>query len=324
MGGDQAKEIENAMVERIRLLTQHLSFLFLIYGGRLGVQLGNSVPCFSCPYVSGCAGHCYLMALQRSQVGFQVSFDYLFSQSGLRVLWPFIVFLIFFIPFSKLWCAWICPFCLFQDWITMIRKKMGIRQMVISRRIRENLKMVKYILLALLIVIPFSIANFRLHPDWALPFCQICPAKPLLPMFAGNFSHFSIDFTNSVTLAFTLLSMMIAGGLLVGMFFKERFFCMFCPMLGLMHIFKAMSPLRFEKNVEACHSCGNCSRLCPVDIRQVHLEKDKKDVLTQDCMACMRCVESCPGDEVLRFRWFKLNLFSSSKLYLARKWSEKR
>ena len=84
------------MVERTRLIIQHLSFVFFLYGGRLGIQLGNSLPCFSCPYVGGCAGNCYLMVLQRSQVGFQVSFDYLFSQSGLRVLWPFIVFLLFF------------------------------------------------------------------------------------------------------------------------------------------------------------------------------------------------------------------------------------
>lgn len=312
------------MVERIRLITQHLSFLFFIYGGRFGIHLGHSIPCFSCPYVSGCAGHCYLMALQRSQVGFQVSFDYLFSQSGLQVLWQFVVFLLFFIPLSKLWCAWLCPFCLFQDWITMIRKKMGIRQMIISQRTRNNLKPVKFILLGLIIIIPLSIANFGLHPDWALPFCRICPAKPLLPMFVGNFSHFSIDFTNSVTLVFTLLSMMITGGLLVCMFFKERFFCMFCPMLGLMHIFKAISPLNFEKTVETCNACGNCQRLCPVDISQVYLEKEKKDVLTQDCMACMRCVESCPGDNVLTFKWFNFNLFSSSRSYLVRKWSKKK
>jgi ferredoxin-type protein NapH len=181
--------------------------------------------------------------------------------------------------------------------------------------------MVKFILLGLLIAIPLTIANFGLHPDWGLPFCQICPAKPLLPLFAGDFSHFSIDFTNFVTMVFTLLSMMVAGGLLAGMFFKERFFCMFCPMLALMHLFKAMSPVKFKKSVETCYSCGNCARLCPMDIRQVHLEKDKKDVLTQDCLACMRCVESCPGDNVLKFEWFNFNLFYSSKSYLAKKWS---
>jgi len=312
------------MVERIRLITQHVSFLFFIYGGRLGIQLGHSLPCFSCPYASGCAGHCYLMALQSSHAGFQVSFDYLFSRFGLQVLWAFAAFLLFFIPLSKFWCAWLCPFCLFQDWLTMIRKKMGIREMIISPKVRDNIRPVKFILLGLMVIIPLAVANFGLHPDWALPFCQICPAKPILPIFTGNFSYFSIDFTNSVTLVFSLVSMVITGGFLVGMFFKERFFCMVCPMLGLMHIFKAISPLKFEKNVDTCLACGNCQRICPIDISRVHLEKKKKDVLTQDCMACMRCVESCPGDRVLTFKWFKFDLFSSSRLYLARKWSKKK
>ncbi len=311
------------MVETSRLITQHLSFFFLMYGGRLGIRLGNSLPCFACPYVSGCAGHCYLMVLQRSAVGFQTTFDTLFSSAALNIFYPFVIFFLFFLPLSKLWCAWLCPFCLFQDWITWIRKRTGIREMILTRKTRKVLKPIKYVLLVLLIMIPLFIANFKLHPDWALPFCQICPAKPILPLFEGNISHFHIDFTNGVTICFTILSMVITGGLLTGIFFKERFFCMFCPMLALMHLFKRLSPLRFEKNIDACTGCGNCQRMCPMDISDVHLEKNKKDILTQDCMGCMTCAESCPGDDVLTFKWFGFKLFSSSRHYLARKWSRK-
>jgi polyferredoxin len=311
------------MVENLRLITQHLSFFLLIYGGRLGVGLGNSLPCFACPYVGGCAGHCYLMVLQRSSVGFQTSFETLFSGAAVNILYPFVLFLLFFLPLSKLWCGWLCPFCLFQDWITMLRKKAGIREMIISRKTRKKLEPIKYMLLALLIAIPIFIANVGLHPDWALPFCQICPAKPLLPLFEGNTSHFHIDGTNGVTIGFTLLSMILTGGFVVGMFFKERFFCIFCPMPALMHLLKKISPVRFEKDVDICTGCGNCERMCLVDILDVYLEKDKRDVLTPSCMGCMTCVESCPGDDVLAFKWSGFKLFSSSRRYLARKWSRK-
>lgn len=315
------------MVERIRLISQHFSFILLIYGGRFGINLGSSVPCLSCPFVNGCAGYCYLMLLQRSHVGFQTGFDVIFSAGVINILWPFVLFLLFFIPLSKLWCAWICPFCLFQDWITMIRKKTGIRPAVFSRQTRTRLKSVKYMLLGLLLFIPLAIANFNLHPDWALPFCQICPARPILPLFIGNASYFHIDLTNPVTIGFTLTAMILTAGFLVGIFFKERFFCIFCPMLALMHLVKKVSPVRFEKNVHTCTGCGSCERMCPVDIADVHLEKTKKDVMNQDCMGCMTCVESCPGDDTLTFSvgygHYRFKLFSSSKSYLTRKWSRK-
>lgn len=311
------------MVERVRLICQHLSFLFFMYGGRFGLHLGNSVPCLSCPFVKGCAGHCYLMVLQRSSVGFQTSFEMIFSTGVVHILWPLIFFLLFFLPLSKLWCAWLCPFCLFQDWVTLIRKKLGIRQLIWTRNTRARIRPVKYILLALLIVIPLAIANFGLHPDWGLPFCQICPARPILPLFAGSFEYFHIDMTNRVTLGFTLTAMILTAGFLVGIFFKERFFCLFCPMLALMNLFKRFSPVRFEKKGIACTGCGNCERMCPVDIPEVHLERKNRDVLTQDCMGCMTCAESCPGHEVLTYKWFGIPLFSSSTRYLSRKWSKK-
>ena len=315
------------MVERVRLVCQYLSFILLMYGGRFNIRLGSSLPCLSCPFVSGCAGHCYLMALQRSHVGFQTSFDMIFSSGIIHILWPFAVFLLFFIPLSKLWCAWICPFCLFQDWVTMIRKKLGIRPAVWTRATRQRLKPVKYVLLVLMILIPLAVANAGLHPDWGLPFCQICPARPLLPMFSGNFTYFHIDMTNGVTIGFTLTAMMLTAGFLVGMFFKERFFCTFCPMLALMHLVRRVSPLRFEKNIHTCTGCGNCERMCPVDVADVHLEKEKKDVLTEDCMGCMTCAKSCPADNTLTFsigiKQWKFTLFSSSRRYLSRKWSKK-
>ena len=315
------------MVERIKLVSQHLSFLLFIYGGRAGIHLGSSIPCLSCPFVSGCAGHCYLMVLQRATVGFQTPFEMIFSTGAVHILWPFVLFLLFFLPLSKLWCAWLCPFCIFQDWITMIRKRLGIRESIWPRKTGKNLQSVKYILLVLLIIIPVAVANFGLHPDWGLPFCQICPARPILPLFTGNMDYFHIDMTNKVTIGFTLTAMILTAGFLVGMFFKERFFCMFCPMLALMHLFKGLSPVRFEKNVHACTGCGNCERMCPVNIPDVHLEKKKKDVMTQDCMGCMTCAESCPADNALTFRLgfgrFGFTLFSSSNRYLTRKWRKK-
>ena len=50
---------------RWRQVTQAASFLLLTYGGRAGIHLGFALPCFSCPYVGGCGGYCFLMLFQR-------------------------------------------------------------------------------------------------------------------------------------------------------------------------------------------------------------------------------------------------------------------
>ena len=304
-------------VYRWRSLIQTTTFFLLIYGGRFGLKLGHFLPCFSCPYVNGCSGHCYLMALQRSQWGFELPFKHYLSIWGLRLLVMFLGFFILAIFLNKTWCGWICPFGTLQDWITSLRKRLGIRESQFSWDLRDRLKPIKYILLIFLIVIPILIANARLHEDFSLPFCQICPAKPLMPLFEGNFKNLAIDLTNPITATMTTLSIILAAGILIGMIFKDRFFCIFCPMLALIHLFDKIGFIKFKKKVEACSGCGNCQRICPLDIRQVHLEKEKENVLTQDCVLCLKCVEACPQDNALSVKFFKKRLFSSSRKYVS-------
>nr|NJM04412.1 hypothetical protein [Desulfobacula sp.] len=60
-----------------------------------------------------------------------------------------------------------------------------------------------------------------------------------------------------------------------------------------------------------------------MDIREVSDQKTDKDVLTEDCMLCMTCAESCPGDKVLSIKFFKWPLFSSSRKYVANRYTKK-
>jgi len=306
-------------LSRARLLAQSLSFLILTYGGRFGLNLGHALPCLSCPYVNGCGGHCFLMALQGSFWGVQAALPALAGARGLETLKMTALFILLAIPLSKLWCGWICPFGTVQDAITWTRKKMGIAEARWSWTTFDRLRAVKYILLVLLLAIPLAIANVGLHGDYGLPFCQICPAKPLMPLFAGNAVHLGIDTTNGITTAMTTLSMLLAGGFLAGMFFKERFFCIFCPMLALLGLLDRIGLVRFTKNVDACAGCGNCRRNCPMDIRTVREELVSRDVMTPECMACMSCASSCPHDGTLTFRWLRWRVFASSAAGAARK-----
>ncbi|CQR74412.1 Putative electron transport protein YccM [Sporomusa ovata DSM 2662] len=309
------------MIGTIRLLIQNLMFVVWTYGGRIGLNFGYSMPCFSCPYVHGCAGNCYLMALQ-GQWGLGFYFPELLSYKGFKVILYFLIFAFLTIVLSKIWCGWICPFGTLQDWLSQLRKKLGIRETELSWKTRERLKPAKYVLLALLLSIPLLITYAGLHSDFYLFFCQICPAKPIMPLFVGDTRNFALDFTNTITLTFSVISVMIAAGTLIGSFFKDRFFCLFCPMLPLIQMYKKISFIRFEKSVHTCSGCGNCQRMCPMDIRDVHLEKTEKNVMSEDCMLCMRCIEACPEDNTLTAKFLKYNIFSSSRKYVAQNYQQ--
>lgn len=311
-------------LHRFRSLVQVVTFGVLTYGGHWGLRLGHFLPCFACPYVGGCSGHCYLMALQGSQWGFQMSFAGLLSIWGGRALLMFLGFFLLTVILSKTWCGWICPFGTLQDWISSLRRRFNVRESEFPWRRRNKLKPVKYVLLLFLVLIPVLIANCGFHPDLKLPFCQICPAKPLMPIFEGNFKYFAIDVTNPITTALTMSSIIVTAFFLVGIVFKDRFFCIFCPLLALISLFQKIGFVRIHKNVDSCIGCGNCERVCPVDIRQVHLEKEKQDVLTQDCIECFRCAESCPQDNTLSVKFLNWRLFSSSRDYVGKSFDKRK
>jgi polyferredoxin len=300
----------------IRTAAQHLSFAALIYGGRIGVNLGSAVPCFACPFVSGCGGQCYLMGLQ-GFIGFGMSVGALQGALFFRALGWLALFILLAALFGKLWCGWVCPFGLVQDWLTALRKRLGIRERIITGGVKKKLAPLKYLLLIYMISLPPLVTLGLLHQDFYLPFCNICPGKSLLPLFTGNVQYLALNFNSGVTLGYSIALLVITGIMLIGMFFKERFFCLFCPMLALIHLLKPLTALRLVKKPQACTGCGTCTAACPMGIDIPYKERVRRDIQSELCLDCLRCTESCPAPKALSLTFFKLRLFSSSRRYAA-------
>ena len=299
------------VLSRVRWIVQHTSFIVLTYGGRFGLFLGSALPCFSCPFVSGCAGHCYLMGLQ-GFIGLGLGAK-LLGFAGLQALGYFALFVVLTALFGKAWCGWICPFGLVQDWLAALRKKLGVRESRITARTMARLGWIKYALLVYLIFVPALITAGLMHPDFNLPFCNICPAKAIMPLFAGDARYFSLDTTNAITAVISASLLVITGVMLIGMFCKDRFFCIFCPLLALIHLLKPLSAMRLIKLPQSCIGCGSCRRVCPMDIEKVYREKKKRDVQASACLNCGTCVGSCASGRTLSLRWFGLKIAESSR-----------
>ncbi len=287
-----------------RLITQHLSFLILLYGGRLGLDLGRALPCFACPYVSGCGGHCYLMGLQ-GYLGLNLALTAVNFQAVAAALIWLGVFILLVAALGKLWCGWVCPFGLVQDWLSALRRRLNIRASHFSAKLQSRINPIKYILLIYLLFAPLLVAAELLPPDFYLPFCGICPGKALLPLFIGNTQYLSLNLDNSVSLGFSIALIIVTGLSLAGSFFKARFFCHFCPLLALIQLLKPLTIFKLSKNPSQCPGCGSCRRHCPMDINRVFMEKTKADVQSGPCLNCGDCVAHCPSDGALSLKWLR-------------------
>jgi ferredoxin-type protein NapH len=292
-------------IHKIRFFVKILAFLILVYGAYMGIRFRNFLPRATCTNSSNYSASCFLMPLQNLQFGL-VNLNSIADGRGgivsfpeyihfLGKAWTYFLFflglLIFAIIFNKLWCGWACPFGIFQDSLTFIRNKIKIRELQLSDRIIERLSSGKYISFLLfygLLVVAFFGFRGNLTPF----FCRLCPAKSFLCIFQGNLMNLSIG--SPPGLIWSILTCALAGFVLIGAFYKERFFCYFCPTPVLLNLFGKLSFLRFSKNAHKCNSCGKCWHCCPMRIKDVYLQKKGKDALKEDCILCLQCVKDCP------------------------------
>lgn len=301
-------------MDRVRIWVQFFAFLFLTYGAFLGVSMGQSVPTMTCIYAENRGGSCFLYPFQRY---LSLPWPMLFGAVFKSFLVYVGVFLLWGLVLGKAFCGWFCPLGFLQDLLTRLRMFLGVDGSRFRWHTRDRFQWIKYALLALLILLPMGMGNSifglpALSSDFAVPFCQICPGKPLAPLFHGELEHFAINFSTPVKLVFTSLSMIILGLFLAGGFVKRRYICAFCPMAALLSLFDRIGFLNLRKKGDACTRCGNCFRACPLEIREIADLRDRKHIVTQDCMLCLRCVEVCPEEKALEATFLGIAFFSAS------------
>ncbi|MFA5082096.1 MAG: 4Fe-4S binding protein [Hydrogenophilaceae bacterium] len=305
------RAVNNVDLQRFRFWFQLAAFALLVYGGYLAIDLGNSLPMFSCGYnQEGRAGVCYLLPLQHQLAR---PWPQLFGWAGIGVLTGFGLFLLWFIVLNKGWCGFMCPLGTLQDWLTGLRKRLGIRYSLYGEKSFNTLTWVKFVLLALMLLIPLAIGGGFLSHDWGAPFCQICPGRVVLPLFTGDPAQLTIDYSSVGTMVLTGLGMFIAGLFLAGAFIKKRFFCFFCPMSALHYLIAKPALLKLKKDGDKCTRCGNCFNVCDMEIRAIADDLERQDIMTDDCTLCLKCVAACPEPGALRVEFARINIFEATE-----------
>jgi polyferredoxin len=295
---------------------------------------GLPLPVFSCYFPCGRTFTCPLWQIQAyiypfwdTGRGFGVNYD-IAGWERLAIVVGVVA--VASVLLGRFWCGWICPFGLYMDLMTRLRKALKIKHRNFSSRFNEKFHQLSYIILALITLVSVlfaseAIVGTQLIPGtetggfiytyFNAPFCQVCPMKPLcvlLQVSAGVMRpNWVVEGTTGAFYQLgqylTSLNLAIFAVVTVGAFFFRRSWCRICPLGGLIALFnrfqpfKRISGVRLEKVQEKCTKCGICKRVCPTQVEEVY-EAKGGDVTTSQCLLCLRCVEMCPEKDCLQFK----------------------
>jgi NAD-dependent dihydropyrimidine dehydrogenase PreA subunit len=309
---------------------------------------GFPVPIFGCYYPCGRTVTCPLWQVQAyiypfwdAGRGWGVNYD----TSGItRLAIVLGIVILASVLLGRFFCGWICPFGLYLDLVTRLRKALRIKHHSFSDGFNEKFHQFSYVILAVIIILSVvfgaqAIAGTQLVPGtekggfvytyFSAPFCQVCPMKPLCVLAETSVGLMRPNWITEQTtgqfyeLGFyiTSLNLFVLGIVTVAAFFFRRSWCRICPLGGLIALFNRFPPfkwisgVRLDKAEEKCTKCGICKRVCPTQVKEVY-DKKGGDVASSNCILCLRCVEMCPYEECLKFK------FAGKTVCKSRNWLE--
>ena len=314
----------------------------LVGGNLLGNQFpdGLSIPILACYYPNGRTVTCPIWQIQAYIFPFwnyPRGYEVFYSTSGLEKL--AIVFgmvAVASVVLGRFFCGWLCPFGLYQDVLTRIRKALRLHHLRFSEKTNKALGQSRYIIIAVFLILSVIFASYLIFGYQLIPgtipggpegtesgnvgflnepFCLVCPMRPLCVLIECALGSMKWSYVSKITYGplWTLgsyvtsinLSILIAVTILALAY--RRFWCRICPLGALTGFFSTFTPFkqialtRLVKNEQKCTKCGVCKRVCPTQATQVY-EKKGGDVTESRCILCARCVEICPYDEALSLK----------------------
>jgi len=200
-------------------------------------------------------------------------------------VWPSLLALAATVPVTilagRFFCGWMCAFGALTDWIYGIFSKKTGGLVKIPPKADRVLKYLKYVILAVLLV---------LGAAGTISVSALSPWDAFGMLFTvGSVPQFGL-----------VLSGVAVGGILlllilIGSAFIERFFCRYlCPMGAFFALSSKGRAVVIDKPREGCGKCRICTKNCAMGIQLYEMDTVKSG----ECIACMKCVESCPRKNV--------------------------
>ncbi len=222
---------------------------------------------------------------------------------------PLAAFFLLGALFGRLFCAWACPFGLFQDLIGYLTS--WIRKYEPTQETNLNLRQIgEFIVIATALVSTFIGINVAIgekaatqtafgvffDQPWSVlsPSTFLFTAIPLL-FWWGGIENFIIweKFVHIDVIFWLRLAVFIIA--LIIIIYVPRGWCRwFCPVGIIMGHLGTNSLLGIGRNISKCTHCGLCEDVCPMGVKILSHPAEK--VRSPQCTNCLDCVAVCPDD----------------------------
>jgi ferredoxin-type protein NapH len=313
---------------------------------------GISLPILACYYPNGRTVTCALWQLQAYIFPFwnyPRGYEVIYSTSGLEKIAIVIGMLVVAsVILGRLFCGWLCPFGLYQDLLTRIRKSARRRHLSFSEKTNKKLGQSRYIIIAVFMILSFIFASYTILGTEVIPgtklggpqgteagivsninepFCLVCPMRPLCILIECSIGQMNYSYISQIVYGpgwisgfyLTSINLAILVAITILALAYRRFWCRICPLGGLTALFSSFTPFKqialtkLQKDEHKCTKCGVCKRVCPTQATAMYSQKGG-DVTESRCMLCARCVEICPYEGALKMT------FAGKPLVTSRNW----
>lgn len=195
----------------------------------------------------------------------------------------FFAIILMSIVFGKSFCSWLCPVGFISEMIGDFGEKIFKRKLKLPGILDYPLRSLKYFLLGFLVYsVLFLMSDLAIKSFLDSPYNIIADIK--MYYFFAELSR---------------TSLIVIGVLFILSIFIRNFWCRFlCPYGALLGLTSLLSPNKIQRNPVSCIDCGLCVKACP---SAINIDK-VKTVFSDECSACMSCVDICPVDESLDLR----------------------
>lgn len=233
-----------------------------IYQGASKSVCVPGLNCYSCP---GAVGACPLGSLQSFLGSRPVKLPYYVA--GLLLFFGALL--------GRAVCGFLCP----MGWLQELLHRIPFPKKLRGDRASGPLRRLKYVVLALTVVLPLF---FALTPF----FCKyLCPAGTLAGVFLA-LSDAAVRPLLGGIFAWkaAVLVSLVAASLLIW-----RPFCKYlCPLGALYGLCNRFSLYRGEVDGGKCIRCEKCAAACRMGV------EPQNDINSAECIRCGDCVRACP------------------------------